>query len=47
MPQLIIGDAISTGPLNSVEHLALLLNHYLGLAAPPPTGSGGQGEASF
>ena len=47
MPQLIIGDAISTGPLNSVEHLVLLLNHYLGLTAPPPPVSGGQGEASF
>ena len=38
VPQLIIGDAISSGPLNSVEHLMILLNRYLGLA--PPAGNG-------
>ena len=38
LPQLIIGDAISSGPLNSVEHLMILLNRYLGLA--PPAGNG-------
>jgi hypothetical protein len=34
MPQLIIGHAISSGPLNSVEHLDILLNQYLGLPLP-------------
>jgi uncharacterized membrane protein len=38
MPQVILGDAVSSGPLNSVEHLMILLNHYLGLT--PPTGNG-------
>ena len=38
LPQLIIGDVISSGPLNSVEHLMILLNHYLGLT--PPAGYG-------
>jgi hypothetical protein len=31
MPQLILGNAISLGPLNSVEHLSILLNRYIGL----------------
>lgn len=31
MPQLIMGDAVSSGPLNSVQHLQLLLGRYLGL----------------
>ena len=31
MPQLILGDAVSTGPLNSADHLMILLNQYLGL----------------
>jgi len=31
MPQLILGQAISLGPLNSVEHLLILLNRYLGM----------------
>jgi hypothetical protein len=31
MPQLILGDAVSSGPLNSVEHLQILLNRYLGM----------------
>jgi uncharacterized membrane protein len=34
LPQLVIGHAISSGPLNSVEHLILLLNRYLGLTPP-------------
>jgi uncharacterized membrane protein len=29
MPQLILGEAVSIGPLNSVEHLLVLLNRYL------------------
>jgi uncharacterized membrane protein len=33
MPQLIIGKAISLGPLNSVNHLLVLLNKYLGMNA--------------
>jgi uncharacterized membrane protein len=31
MPQLILGEAVSSGPLNSVEHLLVLLNRYLGM----------------
>jgi uncharacterized membrane protein len=31
MPQLILGQAVSLGPLNSVEHLLVLLNLYLGM----------------
>ena len=31
MPQLILGEAVSIGPLNSVEHLLILLNRYLGM----------------
>jgi hypothetical protein len=31
LPQLIIGDTISSGPINSVQHLLVLLNRYLGL----------------
>ena len=31
MPQLIMGEAISVGPLNSVNHLLVLLEKYLGL----------------
>jgi uncharacterized membrane protein len=38
LPQLIIGGVISSGPLNSVEHLTILLNHYLGLAPPSRNG---------
>ena len=33
MPQVIIGDVISSGPLNSVPHLMILLNRYLGITA--------------
>jgi uncharacterized membrane protein len=38
MPQLIVGPMISSGPLNSVEHLEILLNRYLGIT--PPRGIG-------
>ena len=31
MPQLILGDAVSIGPLNSVSHLVSLLRRYLGV----------------
>jgi hypothetical protein len=31
MPQLILGEAVSSGPLNSVEHLLVLLNRHLGM----------------
>ena len=31
MPQLILGQAVSLGPLNSVNHLLALLNRYLGM----------------
>jgi uncharacterized membrane protein len=31
MPQIIMGDAVSCGPINSVQHLQILLNRYLGL----------------
>jgi uncharacterized membrane protein len=37
LPQLVVGDVISSGPLNSVEHLMILLNRYLGMV--PPVGS--------
>jgi uncharacterized membrane protein len=38
MPQLIVGPTISAGPLNSVEHLEILLNRYLGISPPPAAG---------
>jgi uncharacterized membrane protein len=31
VPQLIMGDAVSAGPINSVQHLLVLLNRYLGM----------------
>ena len=31
MPQIVMGDAVSSGPINSVDHLELLLHQYLGL----------------
>lgn len=42
MPQLILGQAVSIGPLNSVEHLLALLQRYLGLhpGVNPPGGYG-------
>jgi uncharacterized membrane protein len=33
MPQLILGQAVSLGPLNGVNHLLALLNRYLGMDA--------------
>jgi hypothetical protein len=38
LPQLILGDVVSSGPLNSSDHLLILLNRYLGLT--PAAGSG-------
>ena len=38
IPQLVIGDVISAGPLLSSQQLVLLLQEYLGLT--PPDGSG-------
>ena len=34
MPQLVLGDVVSSGPLNSVEHLMILLDRYIGLTPP-------------
>jgi uncharacterized membrane protein/protein-disulfide isomerase len=34
LPQLTIGDAVSSGPINSAQHLEVLLNKYLGLNLP-------------
>jgi uncharacterized membrane protein len=31
MPQIVMGDAVSSGPLNSVGHLQMLLNRYMAL----------------
>jgi uncharacterized membrane protein len=31
LPQIVMGDAVSSGPINSVEHLQVLLNKYLGV----------------
>jgi len=31
MPQIVMGNAVSSGPINSVEHLQILLRQYLGL----------------
>ena len=31
MPQIIMGDAVSSGPVNSMEHLQILLQRYMGL----------------
>jgi uncharacterized membrane protein len=38
LPQVILGDVVSSGALNSVDHLLILLNRYLGLT--PSAGSG-------
>jgi uncharacterized membrane protein len=32
LPQIVIGNAISSGPINSTEHLQLLLRQYLGVS---------------
>jgi uncharacterized membrane protein len=34
LPQLMIGDVISSGPLNSAEHLMMVLHRYLNLSQP-------------
>ena len=34
LPQLIVGDVVSSGPLNSVDHLMILLSRYLSLTPP-------------
>lgn len=31
LPQVVMGDAVSSGPINSVEHLQILLRQYLGI----------------
>lgn len=31
MPQIVMGDTVSSGPINSVEHLQILLSRYLGI----------------
>lgn len=31
MPQIVMGDAVSSGAINSVEHLQILLGRYMGL----------------
>jgi hypothetical protein len=31
MPQIIMGNAVSSGPINSIEHLQILLNRYMGI----------------
>lgn len=31
LPQIVMGDAVSSGPINSLEHLELLLNRYMGV----------------
>jgi hypothetical protein len=38
LPQMVLGDVISSGPLNSVQHLMILLNRYMGMAPPPGSG---------
>jgi len=35
LPQIVMGDAVSSGPVNSSGHLLLLLNNYLGLTLAP------------
>ena len=34
MPQLVIGEAVSVGPLNDPRHLLILLEKYLGIKMP-------------
>jgi hypothetical protein len=31
MPQIVLGDAVSSGDIDSIEHLQLLLGQYLGV----------------
>ena len=35
MPQIVMGDAVSSGPINSVEHLQILLSRYMGIDLSP------------
>jgi uncharacterized membrane protein YhaH (DUF805 family) len=35
MPQIIMGSAVSSGPINSVDHLRVLLRQYMGLTFGP------------
>jgi uncharacterized membrane protein len=35
MPQIIMGNAVSSGPINSVQHLRLLLERYLNFTVSP------------
>jgi len=35
LPQIVMGNAISVGPINSVMHLRLLLRQYLGVDLAP------------
>ena len=35
MPQIVMGNAVSSGPINSEEHLQLLLQQYMGLNLAP------------
>jgi uncharacterized membrane protein len=36
MPQIVMGNAVSSGPINSEEHLRILLNRYMGLTFGSP-----------
>ena len=35
LPQIVMGNVISSGPINSIQHLKLLLQRYLGLQLAP------------
>ena len=35
MPQIVMGNAVSSGPINSVAHLEILLDRYMGLNFQP------------
>jgi len=34
MPQIVIGRAVSSGPINSIEHLKIILNRFMGVNLP-------------
>ena len=36
LPQIVLGNAISSGPINSIQHLQLLLRQYGGATMGPP-----------
>jgi uncharacterized membrane protein len=38
LPQVVLGDVVSSGPLNSVDHLLILLSRYIGLTLPDGNG---------